>query len=204
MRHVTHMNASCHTYEWVMSHKWMSLESCHTNEWALCHVTQMNEPWVMSHKWMSHESCHTNERAMSHVTQMNEPWVMSHKWMSHESCHTNKRDMSRVAHVTELCMHNSNKFRALKFVTCQRAHVSCNTNTRVHPIQMNFVPWSSWLVNEPMCLVTRTYLNLLPPRRARRQVTNFNAWNSFELDAYEFVPNSYAFARLVLNEMHMN
>jgi len=35
MSHVTHMNESCHTYEWVMSHIWMS------------HVTHMNE------------SCHT-------------------------------------------------------------------------------------------------------------------------------------------------
>ena len=53
MSHVTHMNASCHTYEWLVSHTWMS------------HVTHMNEPchiwmrrvlyeWVMSHRWMSH------------------------------------------------------------------------------------------------------------------------------------------------------
>jgi len=41
------MNKSSHTYEWVMSHVWMSPvtpmnESCHTYE------------WVMSHIWMSH------------------------------------------------------------------------------------------------------------------------------------------------------
>jgi len=38
MSHFTHMNESCHTYEWVMSHIWMSHvthmnESCHTYEW---------------------------------------------------------------------------------------------------------------------------------------------------------------------------
>jgi len=38
MSHVTHMNESCHTYEWVMSHTWMSHvthmnESYHTCEW---------------------------------------------------------------------------------------------------------------------------------------------------------------------------
>ena len=43
MSHVTHMNESCHTHEWVMSHTY---------------------EWVMSHMWMSHvthmnESCHT-------------------------------------------------------------------------------------------------------------------------------------------------
>ena len=45
--HATHMNESCHTYEWDMSHIRMS------------HVTHMNQPWhtyewVMSHVWMSH------------------------------------------------------------------------------------------------------------------------------------------------------
>jgi len=45
--HVTQMNESCHTDEWVMSHKWMShvtyvKESCHTYE------------WVISHIWMRH------------------------------------------------------------------------------------------------------------------------------------------------------
>ena len=66
---VTHMNESCHLYEWVMSHIWMS------------HITHVNESyhtceWVISRMWMSHithmnESCHTYE------------WVMSHIWMSH-------------------------------------------------------------------------------------------------------------------------
>ena len=93
MSHVTHANESCYTYEWVMSHIWMS------------HVTHMNDSchtceWVMAHVWMSHvthmnESCHTCGWVMSHiwtshVTHMNEP---SHIWMKHvthmhESCHT--------------------------------------------------------------------------------------------------------------------
>ena len=57
-----HMNKSCHSHKWVVSHKWLSRftqmnESCHTNE------------WVMSHIWMSHvtcmdESCHSNERVV--------------------------------------------------------------------------------------------------------------------------------------------
>jgi len=56
---LSHMNGSCHTYEWVMSHIWMS------------HVTHMYESrhtyvWVTSHIWMSHvthmnESCHTDD-----------------------------------------------------------------------------------------------------------------------------------------------
>jgi len=80
MSHVTHMNESCHTYEWVMSHIWMghvthTNESCHTES---CHTYE----WVMSHIGMSrvthrNESCHTYKRVMSHigmshVTQRNE------------------------------------------------------------------------------------------------------------------------------------
>jgi len=97
------VHESCHTYEWVMSHVWMSHvtcvnESCYTCEWVvslgwMSHVTRVNESchtceWVMSHVWMSHvtrvnESCHSCE------------WVMSHVWVSrvtrvNESCLTNE------------------------------------------------------------------------------------------------------------------
>jgi len=107
--HVTHMNESCHTYEWVMSHIWMihvtnMNESCHKYEWVVLHTdgvcTQQQlsrscrtYEWVMSHIWMSHvthvsESCFTYE------------WVMSHKWMGHvthmdESCHTHITSVHR-------------------------------------------------------------------------------------------------------------
>jgi len=84
------MNGSCHTYEWVMSHIWMS------------HVTHMNEPchtyeWVMSHIWTSHathmnESCHTYERVMSHIS-------MSHVTHVNGSCHTHSWARSHVTHI---------------------------------------------------------------------------------------------------------
>ena len=56
--HVTHVNESYYTYEWVMSH--------------MC--THVNALLVLSHIWMSHvphmnESCHRCE------------WVMTHMWM---------------------------------------------------------------------------------------------------------------------------
>jgi len=65
------MNESCHTYEWVTSHIWMSHvthmnESCHTYEWDSPHIWILitivsNQTyewiryWVMSHIWKSHE-----------------------------------------------------------------------------------------------------------------------------------------------------
>ena len=96
MRHVTHMNASCHTYEWVMSHTWMVHV---THKW--CHITRMDESChtydsFMLHIWMSYvtymnESCHTCEWVTSHarMSHVTHEWVTSHMnesrhiWMSH-------------------------------------------------------------------------------------------------------------------------
>jgi len=74
-------NESCHTYNGVMSHIWMSHvthmnESCHTHEWVMSHIWMSH----VTHIWMSHvihmnESCHTYE------------WVMSHIWMSRVTHH---------------------------------------------------------------------------------------------------------------------
>ena len=112
---VTHMNVSCHIYEWIMSHTWTS------------HVTRVKAPCyrkrVMSRIWMGqiihmNETCHTcvspvlrdkgRVTNMSHghtyeqfvrVTHMNNTChtcenqiyvkrVMSHIWMNHVT-HTN-------------------------------------------------------------------------------------------------------------------
>jgi len=62
---ITHMNESCHTYKWVMSHVWMSHvthmnEPCHPYEWAMLkekgfpealHITHMNE---LGHAYTGH------------------------------------------------------------------------------------------------------------------------------------------------------
>jgi len=49
MRHVTHMNGSCHTYEWVRAH------IC-TNRATRMNVSCHTYEWVMSHIWMSHDA----------------------------------------------------------------------------------------------------------------------------------------------------
>ena len=79
MSHVTHVNESRHTCEWVMSHMWMSHvtrvnELCHTCEgvMSLMWMTRSHWEWIRSHIWMSHvahmnESCHTYEWVMSYV-----------------------------------------------------------------------------------------------------------------------------------------
>jgi len=131
MSHVTHMNESRHTYEWVISHIWVS------------HVTHMNE------------SCHTYE--MSHVTHMNESchtyeWVMSHIWMSHvthmdESCHTHKWVMS---HRTSECSSTTTDTVCQSQLTTQRSGSStktlrrCNTRVCAWHDQYIYVTWRLW------------------------------------------------------------
>jgi len=108
---------SCHTYEWVMSHTWIS-QVTHMNE--SCHPHE----WVMSHTWMSHvthrnASCLTLKRTpaalhvrMSNVTHIDESchthasshtyeWVTSHTCMilvtlMNESYHICKRVISHL------------------------------------------------------------------------------------------------------------
>ena len=56
--HVTYMNESCHTYEWVMSHVWMS------NVYVgMSHDSHMNEA---CHTWMRHDS-HMNGRHVKYT-----------------------------------------------------------------------------------------------------------------------------------------
>ena len=86
--HVTRMNQSCHTNEWVMSYMWIS----HVTHWLLTtwrteFPWNMNESchtygWVTSHKWMSHV---TYKWVMSHIgTYLNHGSLMTYEWiMSH-------------------------------------------------------------------------------------------------------------------------
>jgi len=115
--HVSQVNESCFSSEWVMSNVNESVrvhESC--NIW-MSHVSQGNEAceWVMSHKGVTHvsqvsASCPASEWVMSrkwvsHVPQVSEScpaseWVMSRKWVSHvsqvnESCLASEWVMSR-------------------------------------------------------------------------------------------------------------
>ena len=72
MRHVTHMNGSYHTWEWVMSHMWMSHvahvnESCYPHMNRPCH-TNMNGPChTYSCPTHMNVSCHTHENVFSHI-----------------------------------------------------------------------------------------------------------------------------------------
>ena len=74
MSHVTHMNGSCHTYEWVMSHIWMGHvthmhESCHTYSWHTCNTLQHTATRcnTLQHIPDTHAiHCNTLQRAATH------------------------------------------------------------------------------------------------------------------------------------------
>jgi len=79
MSHVTHLNESCRTYEWVMSQRthmqawaccWIVLnESCHIYEWVMSQRPRM-QAWACC--WIV-----SNESPLPYAT------VMAHLWMSH-------------------------------------------------------------------------------------------------------------------------
>jgi len=58
VRHVTRMNESCHTYEWVMSHIQIS-HVTHINESCHAHALVESNIWT-SHGTCRSESCHTH------------------------------------------------------------------------------------------------------------------------------------------------
>jgi len=98
MSHATHMNESCHTYEWVMSHIWMSHvtpmnKSCHTHEWVMSH-TWMSHTYecVIAHEWMNYViHALTHLESLTHGTHKSRgiPFLQR-SLISHttESCHT--------------------------------------------------------------------------------------------------------------------
>ena len=119
----THMNQSCHTCSWVMSHIPMShvtsiSESCHTCQ-VMSHISTTCRPWqrvlcLISTAVQSavypililpplryYQSCHTHQRVMSRIS-------MSHVTHTNESCHTYQWVMSHIStshvtHINESC-----------------------------------------------------------------------------------------------------
>jgi len=89
---VTHVNESCHAYEWVQ-HIWMSRvthmnESCHTYEWVVSHI------WMSRVTHMNESNTHGYRPIMLGVLQKRkkiEDERPCHTWMSltdmNVSCH---------------------------------------------------------------------------------------------------------------------
>jgi len=107
MSHVTHINESCHTYQWVMSHISMSHvthinESCHTYEWVMnmplfnlliprrvkTHSNHFTLYWYTRVSCMNVHRCVMSESTLGHTYE----WVMSMKESSHIWILTHRHD----------------------------------------------------------------------------------------------------------------
>jgi len=136
------MNASCQTYECVMSHMWMSHvthmnESCHAYEWIVLynhtyecvmshvcmrHITRVNISCLPAscHTYAGSPVCHTFESdtsriQMTHVERMNGSrhtyeWAMPHTWKCrdthmNESFHTYEWVVSHIWMNHNLAVH---------------------------------------------------------------------------------------------------
>jgi len=140
MGHITHINSSCHTYQWVMPRIWMSHVthmdvSCHTN-W-----------WVMSHIWMSHithmnESCQPNQCGMPHIWMSHGTHVegvMSRLQMKH-STHVTNCLMLSVAWLIHIC--DMTLWRVWLIHMCDMTHSYVRHTHLPHPpAPMNYVKY---------------------------------------------------------------
>jgi len=140
---VTHTIESCLTYDWVMSHIWMSVSPI-----RMSHVTH---EWVMSHIWLSHvthkiESCHTYEWVMSHIR-------LNHVTHMTESCHT--YDEVRLSHIAQISKMPAIPALWLDSFICVTwpIHMCDMTNSYVWHDSFICV---TWLIH--MCDMTHSYM----------------------------------------------
>jgi len=72
MSNVTHVNGSCHKYDWVAL---CSLLAIYMNN---THIEVMSKIWVISHMWMS-QVTHATQRHVIHKTQRDTyEWLVIH------------------------------------------------------------------------------------------------------------------------------
>jgi len=166
MSHVTHMNDSCHTYEWIMTNIWMRHvsnlnESCHTYEWVMSHIwmshgTHMNEicctdGWVTSHSdvtWLIY-MCNMSH-TMSGVSDMKESclkyervmyeykWVMTHvTWLMH-ICNMS-HIMSGVSYINLCHVINLHLIHMNESCHVMSTHVWDDTHTFLRFMRYKFV-----------------------------------------------------------------
>ena len=181
MGHVSRMNESRHTCEWVMlhirtSHVTYVNEACHTYEWVTSY---------MSHMWKNIvtnmiEACHTYGCDMSH---------MSHKWMSHVTHMSNRADaptmtLCHVTHVNEACHAYEWGMSHIWISHVTRMNVSYHTHKQQRGRVNSGAAWRSallpWFSQDGMCSVLQRVaagcivLQCIDSRAAARHMVTTN------------------------------
>jgi len=129
MRHVSHMNASCHisyvytySYLWhmwiflsaIMSHMHMSYHRSHINEPHHIWMSHVTAEWVMSHMYMSYHICDVAQYhilwrgtfvcdTLCDIVTSHISAIMSHMHMSYHISHLNVPCHKCTNHVTNKC-----------------------------------------------------------------------------------------------------
>jgi len=138
--HVTQMNESCHTYEWVMSHIQMSLV---TNIWAISHiqmsliinirVSHVARAYTRATTWLPRLYMAPFLSCILHrpVTPMN------------ESCHTQVRELChRCVHIRR---HHYHAY--MKRHTYEASHIWSVTHMKCHTYEVSHI----WSVTHMKC-----------------------------------------------------
>ena len=139
MSHVTHMNESCHTYEWVVPHKkarclhaeeescppYVKEESCRPYVEAMWVTLSMCDKGVMSYIRMRHithmdESCHAYKLLMPHIR-------MSHATQESRCLHVEEESCRPYVEESWVMSHISSMWRRSYAATYGRvmSHESC-------------------------------------------------------------------------------
>ena len=113
------MNESCHTYEWAMSHTWMS-HVTHINRFWACHAYRYTAAWqgqqstAMYCNILQHPAapCNTLQRTATHYNALQHTLQLTHHvfiyvtWLSmrnHSSLASSAKHCNILKHTTTYC-----------------------------------------------------------------------------------------------------
>jgi len=120
MSRVTHMNESCHTYEWVVSHIWMSLTHMDTGQscWECCRKEKKSRMNVrVTHEWVW-------QIWMCHVMHMNESNTHGYRPIMLGVLQKKNRGWMSVSHMDESDIHEC--IRSHIWMSCSHMNESCH------------------------------------------------------------------------------
>ena len=163
VRHVTRMNESCHTYEWVTSHISMSHEThMHASHIWMSHVSYVRSD--MTHSYVRHDACIC-------VSWLIDMCDMTHSYVWHDS-------FIRAAWRVHMCdMTHSHVWQdTFKCLTHTFEQNSCarDSVTHVSPVWRDLFIRTTWLIH--MCDVTHLHM-CTSETRGRNRPCRRAAWH---------------------------
>ena len=162
------MNESCHTYQWVMSHTWMSHvahmnESCHTNGSVTSHGNTLQ--YTATHcNTLQHTATHYNEWVNSHMDHTKRAWAMSH---TDESCHILVQKWYEESAYARICIYmyvyrDVYTFKFTHTYTCMHVQVFSLAGIVYWRIDIYMFKYVHWQICKYMYTFTYTHTYIYP------------------------------------------